>query len=480
MNKQFAISLGAVLGACASFGGAAVDAMTTAPDVVMTSLKVQQRYPWNGKVDIDFTFTSTIPEAFAFINFKASYEDKDGKTVEVPMRTFDQFETAFCTNAGTYRVTWDSSADAPNLSVTNLKYSVTANMAKYMVIDLSKGSAATADDPYPITYLEECPDPSRDDGGWTDEYKTTKMVFRLIQPGSFKMGWGTNWQNWNDASLHTATITRPYYLAIFECTQGQAKQVKGSYFGSQNYEFTGGRRDLRPVGCASYLSWRGSPANGICWPNTGSTVDPTSFIGLLREKTGNNVGFDLPTETEWEYAARAGDTDAWGGDGLKSSEKATDGEGPTSKTKNTTLNPKARYYYNDGLIDNGDGTYTDPGYKCDETHGTAVVGSYKPNAWGLYDVMGNMREIVLDYWVGSKGSSATIDDVGPVVPAESVTSTKLARPFRGGCWSEDARTCSLIRRWNGSDSGYVITGARLCWRFPFAGTGTPEPVPAQE
>ena len=211
MKKSVVVSAASALISCGLFASEAKDAMMNDPQVVMTSLSARQRYPWNGKVDIDFSFTSAIPEAFAFIQFKATYVDKAGATVEVPMKTFDQVTLPWCTNAGAYRVTWDSTADAPNLRVTNLQYTVTANMAKYMVIDLSKGASATAEDPYPITYMEECPDPTRDDGGWNDEYKTTKMVFRLVQPGTCKMGWGTNaFTDWNCTPTRMVTITRPY------------------------------------------------------------------------------------------------------------------------------------------------------------------------------------------------------------------------------------------------------------------------------
>ena len=141
---------------------AANDAMTQDVTVTVTSLSVRQRYPWNGKVDIDFSLGSTVSEAFAFVRFGATYVNGSGETVNVPMRTFDHGASWFCASSGTYRVTWDSTADVPDLMVTNLQYTVTANMAKYMVVDLSKGTSATADNPYPITYLEECPDPTRD------------------------------------------------------------------------------------------------------------------------------------------------------------------------------------------------------------------------------------------------------------------------------------------------------------------------------
>ena len=470
MKKMVAVAM-AVCAAGEAFA-AANDAMTQDVSVVVTSFSARQRYPWNGKVDLDFSIDSTIPEAFSFVRFAASYVNGAGETVNVPMRTFDHGASWFCASSGTYRVTWDSTADVPTLMASNLTYTVTATMAKYMVIDLSKGSAATADDPYPITYLEECPDPTRDDGGWTDEYKTTKMVFRLVQPGSARIGWGTNaFTDWYCTPTVVATFTKPFYLAIFECTQGQAKRIKGSYFGSSSYEFTKGpNRDLRPVGSASYNSWRGNGADGYCWPNHGSAVSPSSLIGLLRMRTGNNNGFDMPTESEWEYAARAGglETGAWGGDGLTTSQKGVTETGPTSYFTNTVLNAKARYKFNSGYIDNGDGTLSSPGYAYEGVdHGTAIVGSYKPNAWGIYDMLGNVRECTLDYKTGYR-TSETVDPIGKVVPNTVVSTNTLVRAIKGGHWSEDAQHCAYPFR-NEADShkaSYTIQGCRIAWRFP--------------
>ena len=70
MKKMIAVAVVCVAGG--AFATVANDAMTNDPQVVMTRLNVNQRYPWNGKVDIDFAFTCAIPEAFAFIQFKAT------------------------------------------------------------------------------------------------------------------------------------------------------------------------------------------------------------------------------------------------------------------------------------------------------------------------------------------------------------------------------------------------------------------------
>ena len=459
--------------------GAAVDAMTTTPTVTMTSLSARQRYPWNGKVDIDFSFTCDNPDAFAFIQFKATYVNKAGVTSELPMKTFDEVTIPWCTNAGTYHVTWDSCADTPGLQITNLTYTVTANMAKYMVVDLSKGTSATADDPYPITYMEECPDPTRTDGGWTDEYRTTKMVFRLVQPGTYKKGWSINaFSDWYCSPAYDVTLTRPFYLAIFECTQGQVKQIMGKYMGYSSYEFTKGPyRDMRPEGAVSYNGWRGKGTDGYCWPNHGSAVDPTSILGTFRTRTGNNDGFDMPTEAEWEYCARAGSTDAWGGDGLARDQRGTTTTGPTSNYTNTLLTTRARYKFNGGYIDDGNGNLTPPGYAYEDVdHGTAIVGSYEPNAWGFYDMQGNVRECTLDRFDGYNDSVETVDPRGKAVLPTVAKTNELLRCVRGGHWDTEAQPCAFPYR-NGSDkhkASYTINGCRFAWHFPYAPKLPPE------
>ena len=470
MNKLLAVVVFGMIAHCAF--AASVDAMTQDVSVVVTSLSVRQRYPWNGKVDIDFSLDGTIPEAFAFVRFKASYVDKSGAAVEVPMLTFDHGASWFCASSGTYRVTWDSTADVPTLMATGLTYTATASMAKYMVVDLSKGTSATADDPYPITYMEECPDPTREDGGWTDEYRKTKMVFRLVQPGTAKLGWGTNaFTDWNCTPVRTVTFTRPFYLAIFECTQGQAKQINGSYISNSSYEFTKGPyRDVRPVSAAAYNVWRGNATDGYCWPLDGSKISPTSVIGLLRMRTGNNNGFDMPTESEWEYAARSGgiDADAWGGDGLTTGQMGVAEPGLTGNNTNTVLNAKGRYRFNGGYIDDGTGKLTFPGYDYEDVdHGTAIVGSYKPNAWGFYDMLGNVRECTLDAYNGGR-SAETVDPVGNPLPDLTTKTNEVVRALKGGHWDQPARNCSLPFR-NGSDmhkANYTIQGCRIAWRFP--------------
>lgn len=132
------------------------------------------------------------------------------------------------------------------------------------------------------------------------------------------------------------------------------------------------------------------------WP-TVTTVDPNSFIGKLQVKTGLN--FDLPTEAQWEYACRAGTTSDFNNGG--------------SSDSDIKLLGRCR----DNLAD-GKGGYGE--------HTT--VGSYFPNAWGLYDMHGNVAEWCLD-WHGDINSDPATDWAG--------ASSGSCRVLRGGNWDYD-------------------------------------------
>ena len=453
--------------ALAVFGAdaAAKDAMTGDAQVFMTTLKARQRYPWNGKVDIDFAFTSTVPDAFAFIQFKASYVNAGGETVEVPMRTFDQITLPWCTNAGTYRVTWDSTADAPGLVVTNMKYRVTANMAKYMVIDLSSGKDGAS---WPISYYEDVPSfPGVEAGKWDDYHKTTNLVLRLVQPGEYTQAWG----DWTDSSAHynahTAVLTQPFYLAVFELTQEQHYLMDGSY--GQPSIFTGGNRKARPT-TETYRNVRGSglsSSDGINWPVTGSEVGASSLLFKIRQKTGSAL-FDLPTESEWEYTCRCGGAASGFWNDGSDAGISTGTKFNTIVNGNAALESLGRYQHNGGMVrtDNGDGSYAyaEADKSSDESLGTAVVGSYQPNAWGFYDMHGNVAEWCNGTWGNGtrwSGNAVYTNDVGWVV---SDWTQYSQRPHRGSRWNSEAYRCAIPYRRN--DNETQSNGVRLCWRFP--------------
>lgn len=270
------------------------------------------------------------------------------------------------------------------------------DLQSYLVFDLSGGPNAAE---YPVSYLTDVPA-----GGWTDEYKTTKLVLKRIDPGTFTMGSpeGEVGRTTNGESPHQVTLTHPYYIGVFELTQRQWELVMGnrpSAFSNTVCYAT------RPVENISYNQIRGSDL-GNWWPQM-NTVDEASFMGKLRAKTGRL--FDLPTEAQWEYACRAGTTTA-----LNSGKDL-------STAVDANMAEVGRYYYNSGAFDNS----YDYNGSTDET-GTAKVGSYLPNAWGLYDMHGNVGEICLDWYKAGDLANAT----DPVGPGEG-----SSRLIRGGGWN---------------------------------------------
>lgn len=229
-------------------------------------------------------------------------------------------------------------------------------------------------------------------GGWTDEHKTTKLVLRLIEPGSFKMGGSCD-----------VTLTKPYYMGVFEVTQRQYELVTGSKPSMRN-------GNTLPVEQVSWEMIRGGSST-YNWP-TVKTVDPNSFVGRLQERTGLNL--DIPTEAQWGYACRAGTT--------------------------TT------YYWGDSM----DGAYA--WYSSNASSTTHVVGTKTPNAWGLYDMSGNVWEWCLDWR-------------GDLVSAENPegASSGTARVLRSGSWYDSASslTSSWRSSWISPSTGKENTGFRL-------------------
>ena len=315
------------------------------------TVSAKQRYPWNGLVDLHFTITGT-----SGMRYDTSFTAKEmvGNT-NIAMRTIRKADgTAAAAKEqllpGTYNWVWDAAADLPkDFKCDRVTVTGTAlEMKLYMVIDLSSGSNSSS---YPVSYLDAVPS-----GGWSDTYKTTKLILRRIEPGSFIMN-GT----------YTVNLTKPYYMGVFEATQKQWQLVMGnrpSSYSSSGWE-------SHPVEKVVWETIRGT-ASTYNWPNN-KGVAPTSFMGKLRSRTG--LDFDLPTEAQWEYACRAGTT--------------TDYNNGTSATAANMA--KVGRSHDNGSV-------------------SAKVGSYLVNGWGLYDMHGNVLELCLD-WMGSL-SNAT-DPVGP-------------------------------------------------------------------
>ena len=268
--------------------------------------------------------------------------------------------------------------------------------SKYCIVDLSGGANAAS---YPVSYLNSVPS-----GGWSDTYKTTKLVLRKIEPGTFTMG-GTC----------QVTLTKPYYIGVFELTQKQYKLIMGALPHTTGQSFA----DALPVEGPSWNTVRGAE-----WPSSAQAAE-SSFMGVLSAKTG--LVFDLPTEAQWEYACRAGTTSTYNNGGNSESDLRTLGR----YTSNRSDGKGGSYSY-----------YT-------------KVGSYAANAWGLYDMHGNVKEWCLDYYSSSSLPASATDPVGPL--------TGSSRMLRGGGWESSASLCSSANRWScaAPGDGYYDMGFRV-------------------
>ncbi len=160
---------------------------------------------------------------------------------------------------------------------------------RYCVVDLSGGPDAES---YPVSYLRKLHTRWSKEHGWPDVYKTEKLVLRQVPAGSFVMGCKDDPEESRKPRIE---IAKPFYIGVFEVTQRQYELVTG-----KNPSVSKGA--TRPVENVSWTDLRG-PWETFNWPEE-RRVDPDTFIGRLRAKTG--IPFDLPDETQWEYACRAG------------------------------------------------------------------------------------------------------------------------------------------------------------------------------
>ena len=343
--------------------------------------------------------------------------------------------TAAASEAIAYSSAWATNTMSGAKAVVKV-YPVKREKPKYIAIDLSGGTAATH---YPTEYLNEIPG-----GSWSDEYKTSKLVLRHIPAGSFIMGGRyTDYPGATNTNLHMVTLTKDFYMGVFEVTQRQWELVMGnrpSAFSNQTYYAA------RPVEQVRFIDVRGG-VKGIMWPQS-KEVDDGSFMGVLRAKSGM-TGFDLPTEAQWEYACRAGTTT-----GLNSGKNCL-------QTSGAELNEVARCASNSGWMENGN-TWSASEDLTDTSRATAKVGSYLPNGWGLYDMHGNVWELCLDITSTTNVSLQSIDPIGFNYGSSN------RRAYRGGSWRHYADGCVSGHQdhprwtWNQSTSKAYNVGLRLC------------------
>ena len=287
-------------------------------------------------------------------------------------------------------------------------------------------------------------------GGVTNDlYKTEYLVLRKCPAANvtWRMGspQGEIGRNYTRETPRLVTIPEDYYIGVYPVTQRQYELIvrsgttslnaRPSTFNNEDYYAT------RTLDHVSYNNLRGSTDDGINWPTTGHAVKSDSLIALARTLTGLE-GIDLPTEAQWEFACSA-----WCGTAIFNGENLESRDNHSER-----LDPLARYSKNGGLIWSGD-QYSFHPSDCAPDGATAKVGSYLPNDWGIYDMLGNVWEPCLD-WFQEAPPTGAASLTGP--------SEGERRAIRGGCYMNGAATCRCASRDGATPSdNYTNYGCRL-------------------
>jgi len=299
------------------------------------------------------------------------------------------------------------------------------NTPDYMVVDITSTGGADTQTYYPSADFVPR-------GVTNGLYKTTSFLMRKIMAKDVKWTMGST----KDESLnrvaereetHQVTLTNNYYIGVYEVTQSQWGLVATNSAATANFTT---ERGMRPMDNVSYNEIRNThstsaSATGVSAGTLTLDPSPDSFLGLLRLKTGLN--FDLPSESQWEFAARAGNVVGYWNDGSSILNTNLDenlnrlGRYLNNPSSNSTTSPVSAIVPADG--------------------GTAIVGFYVPNAWGLYDMHGNVWEWCLDWYTEDITGIDGKVNIDPADPANPLLGSPGSRVMRGGSWRDTAGIC---------------------------------------
>lgn len=263
---------------------------------------------------------------------------------------------------------------------------------------------------------------------------TYGMTFNLIPAGTFTMGSPADEPGgpYADETQHQVTLTESYYMQTTEITQQQWRDVVLAAEAAGYLAI--GVLDETPSQSNQGAYNPNYPVEWVFWN------DIRDWLNALNMLTGKN--YALPTEAQWEYAARATTTTAWAY--LHSYDTSPTGTmiGPGFNSNLTAMgwyieNNTSDYPNNDFLL----------------TYNSKPVAKKQPNKWGLYDMHGNVPEWCQD-WAEENYYTDPDSGVDPQGPA-----TGVSHVIRGGaCYSsaEDARSANRIY------GIHIITPGHIC------------------
>ena len=363
---------------------------------------------------------------------------------------------------GTHSFRWRNDLDLPGAIIRSkdcqlvVKAWSTNSPPDYLVYNLATPSEA------PRYYAKAADVP----GGVTaTKYKTTHLVMRRIHAAgqSFLMGSQSSDPAYaGNAAVHEVAFTRDFYIGIYEVTIGQMLKAKSSgntvlvayrnsYTGSSAiYNEVIKTTDLNRSRAAAVTTykWYWFGAN-YSYPSTGKTCNPDAQMQAFRTATGNPTML-LPTSYQWEFACRAGC-----GARLYSGSRASSGADVDALGWHLGNNADDPDWYHEDVTDAEAGT-------VEGRFLPHVVGLKTPNAWGLYDMLGNVDEMCVDAWAGeppiqNADGTPVVDPIGPWAESDGAK-----RVVRGGSMMNDSKYLCAGYQFNGDvTTAYLYRGFRL-------------------
>ena len=374
---------------------------------------VRQQWPWSTNINVEFELSGVSASAPADVSLRCY----NGET-EIPAATVEAALSGArhgLTSGGTRTVTLDPAVlfAAGTKTVPDFRVTVSAsatsetdNEVIYKIIDLATGDTTNLRraDFYDHPELYGTYETSLVALGATNEppnvfiwtgvtnnsdYTSSKLVMRKIKAA------GAEWEYGRPASQITGRLTNDYWIGVFPLTQAQYYVLKDSYGPYYTSDESFPNHARYPVAGIVWRDCGGTTSNA--WPTVAAdAVAANSTFGVLNARTG--LVFNFPTEMQWEFAARGG---------------------------------LSELYY--GYSSAGDVAW----YKSNAGSNPMEVGRKKPNAFGLYDMIGNIVEWCRDWYDGGlpTDTEQTFVDYPGATEAESRAvpgATNPQRVSRGG------------------------------------------------
>ena len=324
-----------------------------APSVKIES--VAQRWPWNNKVDITYSIIDgqdvSVQKYYRLV-FTANI---DGKTYTID----GVHDVGASASTGTNTVTWTapSGIKTDNFSVSAAMYTAEIPSGNdYMIVNLEDGT---------ITYEGLLASQDASNARYnTDKYKGDFLVLRKVPAGGTYRTGHSDFKNTN--SPKDWKTDRDYYIGIFAVTRTQYTKLELANPSKGNTSYNDSPLAYRPVENISWNDLRTNIEPSEVIPEVSESRSGT-FFQRLKYLTKNQFAFDLPTEVMSEIAERAGSAADyfWGDDTSEYSKYVVGKRTNATDTSKTDQHPMP-------------------------------VGSRLPNAWGIYDVLGNSQEWCLD------------------------------------------------------------------------------------